>query len=125
MDTRVEGMKSVIRLVAIAAVIFVIDLFWLNLIGGTYASAVEKIQGGRPMNARIIPALVVYAALAVLVDRAESVRDAAIIGSATYAVYDFTVATIFKDYPIWIGVADTVWGGVLFAASKLVVDRYF
>jgi uncharacterized membrane protein len=118
-------MKTVIRLVAIAAVIFVIDLFWLNLIGGVYASAVEKIQGGRPISVRIIPALIVYGALAVLVDRAESVRDAALIGSATYAVYDFTVATIFKDYPIWIGVADTVWGGVLFAASKYIIDRYF
>jgi uncharacterized membrane protein len=118
-------MKTVIRLVAIAAVIFVIDLFWLNLIGGAYASAVEKIQGGRPMVARIIPAIVVYGALAILVNRAESVRDAALIGSATYAVYDFTVATIFKDYPIWIGVADTVWGGALFGMSKYIVDRYF
>jgi uncharacterized membrane protein len=44
-------------------------------------------------------------------------------GAATYAVYDFTVMALFKDYPLMLGVADTLWGGVLFTAARVVLDK--
>jgi hypothetical protein len=30
---------------------------------------------------------------------------------------------LFKDYPVWIGAADTVWGGVLFLASHMILKK--
>jgi hypothetical protein len=48
---------------------------------------------------------------------------AALIGAATYAVYDFTSLSILKKYEAKIAVADTLWGGVLFAITFSILKR--
>jgi uncharacterized membrane protein len=48
--------------------------------------------------------------------KAKSVEEAFWMGASTYAVYDFTVLAVFKDYPLYLAVGDTLWGGALFAA---------
>jgi uncharacterized membrane protein len=62
-----------------------------------------------------IPGIVVYAALAYLLLKAKSAEEAFWLGASTYAVYDFTVLAVFKDYPLYLAVGDTLWGGTLFA----------
>jgi uncharacterized membrane protein len=101
--------------IIIATLLFVVDLPWLWFIGDSYSSAVKKIQGGRDAVMSPIPALIVYPALAYLVLKAKSVEEAFWMGAATYAVYDFTVLAVFKDYPLYLAVGDTLWGGTLFA----------
>ena len=110
--------------IAVAAlVIFLIDLVWLGLISTSYNAVVESVQGGRPLRARLWAGAVVYVALAFLVLKQETAWEAFSTGAATYAVYDFTVMALFKDYPVWIGAADTVWGGVLFLAAHTVLKK--
>ena len=116
-------MKTWQKILAAALVILAIDTIWLGLIGNTYSAVVEKIQGGRALEARLWAGGVVYIALAFLLLKEESALDAFSTGVATYAVYDFTVAAIFKDYPIWLGVADSTWGGVLFVISNAVLKK--
>ncbi len=106
-----------------ALVLFLIDLVWLNFIGPTYSAAVEAIQGGRGLRARLWAGAIVYMALAFLLLKERTLWDAFTTGMATYAVYDFTVMALFKDYPLMLGVADTLWGGVLFTAARLVLDK--
>jgi uncharacterized membrane protein len=43
------------------------------------------------------------------------------IGSTTYAVYDFTSYALLKDYDWRIAIADTLWGGVLFMLVHLAM----
>jgi uncharacterized membrane protein len=101
--------------IIIIVLLLLVDLPWLWLIGGAYSSAVKKIQGGRDAVMSPLPALVVYPALAYLLLKAKSVEEAFWIGAATYAVYDFTVLAVFKDYPLYLAVGDTLWGGALFS----------
>ncbi len=82
----------------------------------------EKIQGS-PVSMRLLPAFVVYVALAFLLLQQTDVLQAAFSGAATYAVYDFTNLAVFKDYTLQFAIMDTLWGGVLFAAAFLALNK--
>ena len=117
-------MNANARLVLVAFVMFLLDLPWLSFIGGNYSAIVQAIQGGREVRMRPIAGVVVYPALAFLALKTTSFKDAFLTGAAVYAVYDFTVLAAFKDYPIWIAVADTLWGGALFSAVYWIRERF-
>jgi len=102
------------KLVILAVVIFLIDLPWLSLVGGNYNAIIQAIQGGKEVRMRPIAGLVVYPALAYLALRTQSLKNAFLTGACVYAVYDFTVLAAFKDYPLYMAISDTVWGGLLF-----------
>jgi uncharacterized membrane protein len=98
----------------VALLIFLLDLPWLSLVGGNYNAIIQAIQGGKEVRMRPIAGLVVYPALAFLALKTQSLKDAFLTGMSVYAVYDFTVLAAFKEYPFYMAVADTVWGGLLF-----------
>jgi uncharacterized membrane protein len=108
----------------IAAILFVlVDLPWL-LTAGQYALRMtERIQGS-PVILQYGPALVVYIAVAYLVYQVNTVQEAALLGAATYAVYDFTSLTVLKKYEWQIAVADSLWGGALFAIVFTLLKRF-
>jgi len=108
-------------LVAILLLILV-DAVWLGTVGQYALAMTARIQGSA-VAFRFGAAAVVYVALALLVLQASSASQAALIGAATYAVYDFTSYTLLKDYDVRIAVADTLWGGALFAIVYTVMDR--
>ena len=116
-------MKTWKKILAAAFIILAIDTVWLGLISTTYSAVVKKVQGGRAMQSRLWLGIVVYLALAFLLLKEESTWGAFSTGVATYAVYDFTVATLFVDYPVWLGVADSLWGGVLFLTANAVLKK--
>jgi uncharacterized membrane protein len=101
--------------ILLISVLFVItDSIWL-LTGGKYSLQIhQKIQGS-PVVFRYGSAIVVYLAMVYLLSLATSMMHAFSIGFCTYAVYDFTNYTLLKDYDPFFGMADTLWGGILFA----------
>ncbi len=117
-------MNASSRFLAVCVLLVLIDIPWLMGISGSYTAAVQKIQGGGAVRMRPLAGLVVYPALAYLVLKAKTVSEAFLIGAATYAVYDFTALAAFKDYPLWIAIADSLWGGVLFSAVTWIRLTY-
>ena len=108
----------------IAAILFVlVDLPWL-LTAGQYALRMtERIQGA-PVILQYGPALIVYIAVAYLVYQVKTVQEAALLGTASYAIYDFTNLTVLKLYDWQIAVADSLWGGALFAIVFLILKKF-
>jgi len=100
-----------------------VDLPWLLTVGRYAVGMTERIQGS-PVVMRFGPALVVYVALAYLVYQVTTVQDAALLGAATYAVYDFTSMAILKKYELGVAAADTLWGGALFAIVFTLLKRF-
>lgn len=100
----------------------IVDAPWLYINTYTGIPMFEKIQGA-PVRLQILPAVVVYLALAFLLIQQTSMFTAAVTGSLVYAVYDFTNLSIFKDYKLWFALQDTTWGGVLFATSYFIVNK--
>lgn len=95
-----------------AALIFALDLPWLYTINGWANKIVTQIQGSR-LEMKMWPAVPVYVALGYLLSVARSAQQAFLMGLATYVVYDFTLVTILKRYPLEFAVADSLWGGAL------------
>ena len=101
-------------LATIALLLFV-DSIWL-LTGGIWARQIAENIQGRPVVIRYLAAAAVYPALAYILLHATSAAGAAALGLATYAVYDFTTYAILAGYDWRFAIADTIWGGILFAA---------
>jgi uncharacterized membrane protein len=117
-------MNATARLVLVAFLMVLIDLPWLSLIGGDYTAIVKTIQGGREVRMRPLAGVVVYPAMAFLALKTTSLRDAFLTGLAVYAVYDFTVMAVFKDYPLYMAVTDALWGAFLFTAVFWLRERF-
>jgi uncharacterized membrane protein len=100
-----------------------LDAPWLWFQSSASRSMIQTIQGGSPLTMRLWPAVIVYIALAYLLLQQTSVLGAALNGSAVYAVYDFTNLALFKNYTLSFAIQDTIWGGVLFAAAFLALDK--
>lgn len=104
-----------------AVVLFLIDIPWL-MITNTYATEMfVKIQGS-PIKLVWWSAAVVYLALAYLILQLKTPQQAFSIGAATYAVYDFTNLATLKNYDPRFAVADSIWGGILFAIARSVLN---
>lgn len=110
------------RLIVAKSVLFVVDCLWL-FTGGQYSMLMHtRIQKG-PVNARYLAAIPVYAAMAWLLLQAKSIQQAALLGLSAYAIYDFTNYTLLKDYELGFAIADTLWGGFLFAAAYVILEK--
>ena len=75
----------------------------------------SRIQGS-PVKLSLWPTVVVYFALALLL-------QAVISGSLVYAVYDFTNLAVFKDYSLAFALLDTTWGGILSGITFYLVNK--
>lgn len=117
-------MKYIHKILLLAVIIFLVDLPWLSFIGGNYSAIVQAIQGNREVRMRPIAGAVVYPALAFLALGTKNLKDAFLTGAAVYAVYDFTVLAAFKDYPIYMAISDTLWGGALFSLVYYIKTKY-
>jgi len=106
-----------------AAILVMVDMFWL-LTGGIYArNMTERIQGS-PLHFRYIGALIVYACLAHLLLQTTSITNAFITGVMVYAVYDFTNYALFEQYDWKFAIADTLWGGILFVVARHLLKAF-
>ncbi len=106
-----------------AVVIALVDVIWLTIIGQTYKNIVQVIQGNRPFAIRVYYALPVYLALGYILSQIKDfdLKRVFLIGVSVYAVYDFTVLALFKDYTLNIAILDTLWGGILLAAAHYLL----
>jgi uncharacterized membrane protein len=100
----------------------ILDLPWLLATSSFAGSMVESIQGS-PIQFRIWPAPIVYLALAYLMTRLKTPTEAFLSGLCVYAVYDFTNLSILKNYSPYFAVADSLWGGVLFASARYILNH--
>ena len=116
-------MTDSMLLLKTAFALFVVDLFWLAT-GGIYArNMIEMIQG-KPIQLRFVSAIFVYFFLAFMVLQTTSYRQAFLYGVCIYGVYDFTNHAVFERYDWKFAIADTLWGGVLFVLTKLLLESF-
>ena len=114
---------SLNQFISAILLLIAVDLPWLLTVGRYALGMTERIQGS-PVVMQFGPALVVYIALAYLVYQVKTVGEAALLGAATYAVYDFTSLAILKKYELNVAIADTLWGGALFAIVFTILKTF-
>jgi len=117
-------MNSMFPYFKAAAILVLVDLFWLSTAGIFFRQMVERIQG-QPSSFRYVSAIIVYAALAYLLLDTTSYQQAFFRGLAVYAVFDFTNLAVFERYDWKMAVADSIWGGVLFVSARYLIKNVF
>jgi uncharacterized membrane protein len=128
--------NSIISIILLIVLYIVCDIPYLYLTNGIFNRVVNRIQGNNNGFAswRLYSALLVYICLAIgvynyvlpliksgLGSTKNMIITSAIFGIVCYGVFDFTIHIMFRDYPLWVAIMDTLWGGVL---TAIVVGLY-
>ena len=108
-------MDAIRSIIPIALLFIVCDLPWLFTVAGWSQNMIKRVQGGAPFAVRWEGTPVIYLALAYLLLQTQSITQAFLTGLCTYAVYDFTNYATLTKYELNFALADSTWGGVLFA----------
>ncbi len=106
-----------------AAIIVLVDLFWL-FTGGIYARKMTENIQGSPLQMRWIALPIVYLFLAYMLLETTSNKQAFMYGVSIYAVYDFTNNALFDRYDWKFAIADSLWGGVLFVIARHLLKAF-
>jgi uncharacterized membrane protein len=117
-------------------ILLLLDGAWISLyMGDKYKILVQKIQKQK-LNSK--PEFVVLAYLSLLIalnvfvlpnirkgkELEDSLKYGFLFGAILYAVYDFTCASLFKDWNISLAVIDILWGGFIFFVASYVSSKY-
>ena len=106
------------KLLLTAITLVVVDMGFLYLMGPYFGKMVKSIQGS-DMVLNNLTAFITYVILVLqiyyfIISKNASYMDAFILGSTTYAVFDFTNLSVFKNYNMNIALVDSIWGGILY-----------
>jgi uncharacterized membrane protein len=112
----------------LTAIIFVVlDGIYLNLVKDAFNKQIKSIQGSDIQINYIYTAItyifLIFGLNYFIIRRNRSVKDAALLGLTIYAVYEFTNLSLFKNWSIFIGIVDTIWGALLFGITTAVVYK--
>lgn len=110
-------------LIKVASIIFLIDLFWIATGGIFFRAMIRNIQGA-DIDLRYLSVIIVYLLLAYMLLEARSYKQAFLYGVCIYGTFDFTNLAVFNNYEWKMAVADTLWGGVLMASAKYLLQAF-
>ena len=111
----------------VSAIIFVvIDFIYLNVMKGYFNNQIKKVQGSA-IQMNYLGAALCYVLLIIginyfIIKPRRSTSDAFLLGIIIYGVYETTNLALLKDWSILTVIIDTLWGGLLFAATTYIVN---
>jgi len=115
-------MQALIDAITLGLLALAIDVPWLYLNLGWSSKMIKDIQGSA-LSIRPAPALAIYLVIGLILSRTKSPLDAAIIGGATYAIYDLTNYATFANYDPIFAIVDILWGATLFGLTHFVAQK--
>ena len=115
------------KLLVSAITMVSIDFIYLSLIKDYFANQVRRVQGSA-MKINLFGAIICYIFLIIginyfIIKPNRSVQDAFLLGLVIYATFDFTNLALFENWSIITAMIDSLWGGILFAATTFVVQK--
>jgi uncharacterized membrane protein len=111
----------------VSAIVFIsIDFVYLNVMKSYFDNQIKSIQGS-PIKMNYLGAALCYIFLIIginyfIIKPRRSVSDAFLLGIVIYGVYETTNLALFKNWSILTVIIDTLWGGLLFAATTYLVN---
>ena len=111
----------------VSAIIFIsIDFVYLNVMKGYFNNQIQSVQGSAPKMNYLGAALCYIFLIAginyFIIKPKKSVSDAFLLGIVIYGVYETTSLALLKNWSILTVIIDTLWGGLLFAATTYIVN---
>ena len=131
-------MNKILCFIVVFLLYIILDGTMITLFMGKYfGGVVEKIQGGRKMSVRILPAVICFLILAFglvyfVLDRIrddhiveDSFRYGGVFGAVVYGVFDLTNYSMFSDYTIGTVLIDMAWGTILGSVVSMITKFLF
>jgi uncharacterized membrane protein len=121
-------MNHIFKLFMLIIVLTVLDAIYLNSVSSQYQRIVKSIQG-KKLVVKYIPTFIVYISIIVLlyyfiIRENRTPFEAFLLGSMTYAIFDFTNLAIFNKWDLKMSIIDSIWGGILFATSTFIFNKF-
>lgn len=110
-----------------AIVLILIDSIYLTVMGSYFQNQIKKIQSS-PLKIRYLGAAICYVFLVIglyyfIIQPRKSVSDAFLFGLVVYGVYETTNYALLTNWSMFSVIIDTLWGGVLFALTTLIINK--
>lgn len=115
-------------LLAIATIMLLLDSLYLNAFKAMFMKQIQDVQGS-PLELNLLGAIPCYAILVgglyyFIINAKRSVFDAFLLGIVIYGVYETTNLAIIKKWRLQTVIIDTLWGGILFATTTYIINKY-
>jgi uncharacterized membrane protein len=106
----------------------VIDSVYLNIIKSYFLKQITLVQG-TPVKLNFLAILLCYIFLVFginyfIIKPNRSVQDAFLLGLIIYGVYETTNMALFAKWSWLTVLIDTLWGGILFALTTIIVKMF-
>ena len=117
------------RILSSGLTLLLIDALFLFLIAPVFQSQIIAVQGSpikmNPLGAVLSYVFLIFALNYFILRENKPVMDAFLLGLAIYGTYEATTLALLRQWRVQTMVIDTLWGGVLFAATTAIVYRFF
>ena len=112
------------ELLKIFIIAIILDIPYLLSHKNYFNNVFKKIQGS-DVNLNLTGAIICYILISLLIyfiviQKKLKWYETMLLGSCVYGIYDATNYATFKKWPIYLFVADTLWGGILFLLIQKV-----
>ena len=116
-----------LKIILSGIILLMLDLVYLQSTKNITQKHIRMIQGSTA-SINIYGAVICYLFLIgglnyFILNQNKSVMDAFLFGIVIYGVYETTNWAIFKLWPPFLVIMDTVWGGVLFATTTYIIKK--
>jgi len=111
----------------ISSILFIfIDSVYLQLVKPYFEKQIQDVQGSA-VKVNFLGVALCYIFLIIginyfIIKPRKSVTDAFLLGIVIYGVYETTNYALFKKWSLLTVFMDTLWGGVLFAATTYIIN---
>lgn len=114
-------------LFTIAFIMLCLDSIYLSLVSNHFGVLMRKIQGSE-LKVKTLPAIFCYLFLIFSIyyfifEKKNSDIDSFYLGFVIYGVYELTNMAIITDWTWKTVFLDTVWGGILFFLTSIMVRK--
>lgn len=109
-------------------IFFLLDMVYLSSHTSYFQKIFKGIQNSK-LKLRYESAFICYIFLVlsvnyfILDDNKKNLKDSFILGLCIYGVYETTNYATFDKWPVYMVIADTIWGGVLFASTVYLTRK--
>ena len=98
-----------------------------NFLGSSFGKMVKKIQNSE-MKVNLTSTVFAYIVLIFqvyyfVIKQKISLFDSFLLGSSTYAIFDLTNYSLFKNYDAKVAIIDILWGGTLYTLTNYIVNK--
>ena len=113
----------------IGIILVLIDSIYLNIMKKYFEKQVKMVQN-KEMKINFVSVflcyiLIIFGLNYFIIEPKKTVYDAFLLGIIIYGVFETTNYAIFKNWSFYTVVLDTLWGGILFAFTTYIIQRFF